>query len=881
MTMFRRLWFFVTRRRRTRDLDDEMRLHIELRAADNRRRGLAVDEAAYAARRRFGNPLKLREEARDMWGFSALERAAGDLRYAVRQVLRRPAWTLMVVATLALGVGANTSIFTLIDTMLFKPASWSQPGRLVWIEAESGRSNRRRRVSYPEYLAYRDHVTTLSGVLAYAGNGVAIGGAPAQVVNAGLVSGNYFEVLGIRAAIGRTFTAEDDGEPGAHPVAVLSDALWKQHFGGDPDVINHVVAINGQPFTIVGIAPHGFTGIAYADNAEQLWLPLAMQQVVLPNGSGLLASADTRWLRLVGRLRDGERMGHAASEIRVIASRLNAGGTAPDRESSVRVVPVRGGMTSWEQNELAPIFGLIAIVPVLVLLVACANVANVLMSRNVSRRKELALRQTVGASRGRLVRLLLMEALVLAVLSAAAGFAVSFALTALIVHFGEVDADFSALLTPDRRALVATAAIAMLTTLVFGVAPALTATKFDVLPALKEEGTASTAASGRARLRRLFIVAQVAVSLILLIVAGLFLQSLVKAMHVDPGFESRDVVTATFDTELLAYTAARRDAFVTELVQHASAAPGVVSVAVTSVLPLGGEMSEANVMSESAANSVRAVSASVSPRYFETMRLPLIRGREFTRPDIVAGAAVAVVNETMAQRLWPGGNPLGKRFRVVDSEEPWREVIGVAHDAKYVFLTEAPRAAYYVPLRPAAARATLVMRSAGDSRAALSSLTNLARDLDSNLPLFKVQTLDEQIHRSTSLQRAITSLLTALGGLALLLAASGLYGVAAHSVSLRTREVGIRMSLGARATDVFRMVIRENLFLSFIGVAIGLAISIAGSRILTSFLYGLAATDPLTFVAVSTTLCLVTIVASYIPARRAAHVDPLVALRHD
>jgi predicted permease len=806
----------------------------------------------------------------------------GDLQYAARQLIRRPAWTLMVVSTLALGVGANTSIFTLVDTMLFKPAPWNEDGRLVWIAATTGRANGPGHMSYPDYVAYRDRASTLSGTLAYSGNGVAIGGDRAEYVNAGLVSGNYFNVLGIRAEIGRTFAPGEDAEPSAHPVVVLSDSLWRQHFAADPEVINRSVAINGQPFTIIGVAPRGFTGIAYADNAERLWMPLAMQRAAMPTAPGLLTAVNARWLHVVGRLRDGKTAAQAGSEMRVIAGQLNPVGTPPDQQRDVRVIPLRGGMNAWEQNELAPIFGLVAIVPALVLLVACANVANVLMARNVSRRKELAMRQAVGASRGRLVRLLLIESLMLAVLSAAAGFAVSFALTALIVHYGEVDADFSTLLTPDHRALFAATMVAILTTMFFGLAPAVTATRFEVLPTLKEETATSTAATGRTRLRRAFVITQVAFSLTLLIVAGLFLRSLSKITQVDPGFEPHGVVTASFDTELLGYTAARREAFVAEFMHRVSSMPGVLSAAVTNIVPLGGEFDEASVAAEDTATSVRATSASVSPAYFETMRLPLGRGREFSRADVTDAVPVAIVNETLAQRLWPGSNAIGKRIRVDGSNEPWREVIGVAHDARYVFLSESPRAAYYVPLRPeAVSRRSILVRMAGNSHAALSSLTNIAHDLDPNLPLITLQTLDERIHGSVNLQRAAASLFSVLGGLTLLLAAVGLYGVAAHSVSLRTREVGIRMSLGARATDVFRMIVRENLSLSLVGVAVGVGISLVGARILASFLFGLGATDPLTLGGAAMLLCLITVIASYIPARRAARLDPLAALRHE
>ena len=879
MTVRRRLWFFVTRWRRLKDLDDEMRMHVEMLAAANRRRGLPPDEAAHAARRRFGNQLKLREEGRDMWGFSELERVGKDLQYAVRQVIRRPAWTLVVVSTLALGIGANTSMFTLLDAMLFKPAPWNGADQLVWIASVQGRSGGPRSVSYPDYVAYRDRATTVSGVLAYGGHALSVGGTRPQRVLGGLVSGNYFALLGIRPTIGRTFTPDDDAGPGAHPVAVLSDAFWKEHFGADPAAVNSIVAINGKPFTIVGIAPPGFTGITYADDPEKVWVPLAMQSVAMPATPELFNSG---WLRVAGRLRDGATVAQADAEMRVIARQLNPADTPPDRETSARVMTMRGGMSPWEQADLAPVFGLISIVPALVLLVACANVANVLMARNVSRRKEFAMRQAIGASRGRLVGQLLTESLLLALLSAAAGFAVSFGLTALIEHYGDVPADVSVLLTPGGRALIATTAVAVLTTLFFGLAPAMTATKFEVLPALKEEGATSTMASGGARLRRVFVVAQVALSLTLLIVAGLFLQSLSKAMRVDPGFDAHGVVTVTFDPDLQGYTASRRAAFVARFVELASSTPGVISAAVTSTLPLSGELNGAPVVGAPADAPAQAIFASISPKYFETLHMPLVRGRDFSETDTADAPPVAIVNETLGQRLWPAIDPIGKRLRVADSTEPWRDVIGVVRDAKYFRLTEAPRGAYYSPARQQpGSQASLVVRTAGDQSAALSSLTDIARDLDPDLPLFKVQTLEENMRHSVNLQRAVASLLGVFGGVTLLLAAIGIYGVAAHSVSLRTREVGIRMSLGARAMDVSRMFVREGLSLSLFGVAAGLGISAAISKLLTAFLFGLTPTDTMTFVGGSTILCLVAVVASYLPARRAARVDPLVALRHE
>ncbi|PYQ73835.1 MAG: hypothetical protein DMG04_12465 [Acidobacteria bacterium] len=880
MMLFRRIWFFVTRWRRIQDLDDEMRLHVELRAAANRRGGLDAEEAAREAHVRFGNKLKLREEARDVWGFTELERIGGDLRQAVRRVGHCPARTLVVVLTLALGIGAMTSMFTLVDVMLLKPAPWNKAGPLVWIAGLKGRSGGTRNVSYPDYLVYRDRATTLSGVTAYGGTAMSVGGRQPQRVLGGLVSGNYFDVLGIRVQIGRTFASNEDTVPADHAVVVLSDALWKTQFGADPRVIDTRVTINGHPFTIIGVAPRGFTGVAYADDPEQLWVPMAMQRVAMPTSRALVNDPNAGWLRVVGRLRDRTTTAQADAEMRVIAKQLNPPDTSRSQEKSARVLPVRGGMTPWEQDSLAPMFELISIVPALVLLVACANVANVLMAYHLSRRREFAMRRAIGASRGRLIRLLLTESVILAVLAGVAGFAVSFGLSALIVHYGEVPTDVSVLLTLDSRALLAATAVAVLTIVVFGLAPAVTATKFDVLPALKNEGTASTTSPGPARLRRIFVIAQVAVALALVITAGLFLQSFSRAMRVDPGFDPLGLVTVSFDLNLQGYTPARRDAFVLQFVERAAALPNVISAATADILPLGGEMVGATLVSEGRNNSAHATVASISPRYFETLDLPLVLGREFTRADSAADAPMAIVNETLARRLWPGMDPVGKRVHVADSKEPWREVIGVARDAKYLFLTESARGAYYVPLRPQSA-ASLVVRAAGDARAALSSLTAIARDLDPNLPLFNLHTMDERIRRSLNLRRAVVSLLGVLGGLTLLLASIGIYGVATHNVSARIREIGIRMSLGARATDVLRMIVRENLSLALIGVTIGLVISAASSIILASFLFGVSSADTATFAGGSAMLCGVSIVATYIPARRAAHLDPLLALRHE
>jgi putative ABC transport system permease protein len=875
--LLRRFAYFLRQNRLEAELAEEMEIHREMK-----RQALEAQDvtSSTAEKRELGNLTLAREESRAVWIPLWLEQLGQDVRYGLRMLRRNPGFTLVVVLTLAIGVGANTAVFTLIDAMLFRPTPWSRDTQLVWIGALQGRSGRIGNMSHPDYVAYRDQATTLSMIAAYRGTAMAIGGSRPRRVRGAVTSANFFDVVGVRAPLGRTFTPEENSLTNTHPVVVLSDALWRDHFGADPSVLGTTVSINGAPFTIIGIASRRFTGVV--PDEAQLWIPLAMQSVAMPAEPGLLQAPDGRWLRVVARLREGVTLAQADAEISTIARQLNLPNTPPEREKRAQVIPVRGSLTVDEQRQLAPIFGMIALVPALVLLVACANVANVLMARNVSRQKELAMRRAIGASRGRLIRQQLTEAALFALLAALGGFLASFGLITVITRLGTVPPDVVALIQPELRALLATAGVSMAATLVFGLAPAFVGAKGDVLPTLKNEGTTTTQARCSRYLSRTFIVAQVAVSLVLLISAGLLLQSFYKALHVDPGFDFRDVVIASFDPNLQRYTEARRDSFVNRLIEQASTIPGVTSAAVTTSLPLSGDVYGSRVIADSPTDPVPAMSSSVTPRYFETLQVPFVHGRDFSATDVATAPQVVIVNEGLARRLWSTTNGIGRRLRLAGDNEPWREVVGVVRDIKHESLTESPRYGLFMPLwqRPNAPL-TVVARTTSAPNSTLLALEEGAARLDPDLPLFNVRRLADAVRQEVNLRRASASLVGVFGALALLLAAIGIYGVAAHSASRRTREVGIRMSLGARRFDVFRMFIRESLMLSLIGISIGLGISVAASKLMATFLFGLTATDIVTFVGATGVLCFVIALASYIPARRVASIDPFVALRCD
>ena len=879
---WRWLRFFLRRDRAMAELDEEMRLHLELRERAEREGGRPAAEAGLAARRRFGNRLALREESREAWGLGWIDRLTQDVRYALRQLRRQKRATVIAALTLALGIGANTSMFTLLEAALFRSPAAVDPDRLVWIVGTSARGDVRQ-TSYPDYLGYRDRTAAFSDVAAFAPLPFALGGGTPERVKGQIATGNYFDALGVRAQIGRVLRPADDRAT-SEPVVVLSDSLWRRRFAADRAIAGKTIVLNGKPFVVIGVAPAGFDGLELGEETTALWVATAMQPQLRPDDAGFLTDQTVAWLQVFARLAPGVSLEQARSAA-ILVARQAASSRADAEGAGADVLRIVGGLDPANRRDAAPIFALLAAVPALVLLVACANVANLLLARAIDRRKELAMRRALGATRSRLIRQLLTESLVLAIVAGAAGVLVSYALTAAVVAAAAVPGAITSALTVNPRVLVATFLLSLATTVLCGLAPALAGSKPALAPSLKDDGVSLTQGRRRHRLRNIFVIGQVTVSLVLLVVAGLFLQSLAKALHVSPGFDARRVATLSFDLGLQGYGLAAREAFRRRVLDAVAATAGVDSAALADVLPLSGRMYGTGIAAAGSGQEEQPVHgnfANVTAGYFRTMGIDLVRGRDFTPQEVSASAPLAIVNHTLAQRLWPGEEPIGKRLRAGGSDQPVREVIGVARDGKYDSLNESTRGFVYLPQgRSPLTEVALVVRASGDPGRLLGPLREIVHALDPNLPVFRASTLSEAIRGTLDKQRAASALLGVFGVVTLALASLGIYGVMAHSVTMRTREIGIRMSLGARASDVSRMVVRDGMRLSIVGVAIGLVFSGLIAAALGAFLFGLEPADAAAFVSASALLCAVAVLASYLPARRAARVDPLVALRYE
>ncbi len=804
-----------------------------------------------------------------------------DLRFASRQLFKRRGTTLLIIVILALGIGANTSVFTLIRATLFRPVPATDPDRLVWLHTETA-NRRERNLSYPEYREFRDRVNAFDGVIASEYVSLTLGGETPERTRGLLVSGNYFDVLGVHPARGRTFLPEEDAAPGAHPVVVLGYDLWQRRFGSSAAVLDSAIEINGHPFTVVGIAPKGFAGIESGGEVE-MWVPLAMIALAWPAERDRLAKNET-WLHVVGRLGPAATVGQATAAASQVARTLRVPASSRSGLTGASVTQLHsGGLRAKPLHEAQAAFAMLIAITLIVLLVACANVANLLLARAIERRKELAVRLSLGASRGRLIRQLLTESVLLSFVAAGVGILLSFWLLDTLLHFTAVSADLPSTARPDGLVLAFTTGLALLTGLGFGLVPAVGATRLSLTPALKADGAASS--GGSHRLRNGLVVAQVAVSLTLVIAAGLFFRSFGKVMSVDPGFGVPGGVAVSFDLAAEGFTPQQRATFYRQLLDRARALPGVRSASIGS-MPLShqGQGDRFEAAGAAAAPEDGAMFAAVWPGYFETMGIPLLRGRDFTTRDDASAPPVIIVNQTFAHWLWPNGDALGKLVRMGDAGQPLREVVGIVRDAKYVRLTEDGYEFAYLPERQMGSRTpgvSLVVRASGNSAPLVPALSRLVHELSPRQPVFQVTTFDDVIARSAAPHRQQAQLLALFGALVLGVAALGLYAVVTYAVNVRTREIGVRMALGAGHGHVVGLFVRQGVLLAVLGVVIGAGLSAAAGRVLSATLYGITPTDPIAFLAGAAVLCVMAAIASYLPARRATKIDPMVALRYE
>ncbi len=814
-----------------------------------------------------------------------------DVRFALRTIRKNPGFTAVAVISLALGVGANTTIFTLLNAAFLAPLPVERPSELVAIyttdQANIGGFGNLSPVSYPNLKDLRqrnEYLTELAGYSFPTPVAVLSSGTPQQAF-AELVTGNYFSVLGVKAAKGRVFTGAEDTKPGDAAMAVLSYGFWQRRLGGDPAVIGSVLQLNGTGFTVVGVAPEGFKGIN-AIITPDMWVPSMMYGQVLPAQiRGWIDERRALLFFVAARLKPGATLRQAEANLKSVASALEREYPAPNKGRSVALRPLVQATLFPGIRDVFLLGGAVMMTVVgLVLLIACSNVANLLMARALSRRQEIAMRVALGASRGRLVRQLLTESVILALLGGVLGVGV-----AVVARNGIWSlrppflANNFADLTVDGRVLIFTALVSLVTGIIFGVLPALRASRPDVVAELKEEARGAGTSRRRAALSRSLVVAQVALSVVALVAAGLFLRSLGRANEIDPGFEVEHVGIVAVNPGQGGYDGEHALQFFRTVHDRVASIPGIQSTAWASSAPLTGSFFK-TILKEGEnpeATTARTIAPAfvITPGYFQTMGIPVLQGRDLADTDREGTLRVAVVNQTLADRVWPRENPIGKRFRFF-TDTAYRQVVGVAKTSKYTTLGEDPQPAVYTPLeQDRADQMVLFVRAGGDPAATLGTAQREIRTLDAHVPLTNPFTMREILNQSLWAARLAAILLGTLGLLALTLASVGLYGVMAYSVTQRTREIGVRMALGADRSQVLTMVMRQAMTLVGIGVVVGVAGALALARVVTRLLFGMSPTDPATFGGVCLILIVVAMLASYVPAWRASRLDPLRALR--
>jgi predicted permease len=871
-----------------RDLDAEMAAHLEFAIEENLQRGLSPAEARRQALIRFGGPQQTKEQHRAARGLPTLDALMRDLRFGFRMLRKSPGFTAVAILTLALGIGANTAIFSVINSVLLRPLPYHDPENLmiVW-ENNSQHPNPHNTVSPPNYLDWQSRNTVFSSMsfIFDECDNLTGNGDPEEVVVQD-VSTNFFSLLGVNPLFGPGFTPEN-GQPGHDNVVILSYGLWKQRFAGDPAIVGKFILLNGHPQTVVGVAPQNFQWFikdgSLTGAKPQVWSPFVFPQAFHDH------KQIGRFVTVVARLKPGVAHSQAQTEMSAIAARLEQEDPDFDGHWGVKVVSLRDQVSGDLRPALLVLLGAVAFV----LLIACANVSSLLLARAASREREMAIRTAIGASRWRIARQLLMESLLLALIGGGVGVALAvWGTNALLAASPRNLLDLRAV-SMDLRVLFFAVAATLLAGLLFGFLPSYVSAHSRISETLKEGGRGSSSANRRAFARKAFVVAQLGLALVLLCGSGLLIRSFVRLIGVDPGFDTGHLLT--FKVTLPGFKYSTDQSCITffqQLLARISAVPGVRSASMESFPPLTGlgAATDVHLLSQpSVAPSDLPVAnvRVVGPDYFGTMSIPLSTGRLFNAQELAADKHVTIINQAFANKYLHGVNPLGQKAVIdmkTDAEggnQP-SEIIGVVGDVHQLGLDTAPEPTVYWP-HPELVMSgmTILVRASSDPLALLSTIRNQLQQLDPELPMAAVATMDQLLADSLSRSRFTMLLLGIFAAVALVLAAVGIYGLIAYSVTQRTQELGIRIALGAERHDVLRLVLTEGTRLTLLGVAIGVLAAIAFSRLLSTLLFGVSATDPLTFASVAVLLAVVALAACYIPARRATKVDPMVALRYE
>jgi predicted permease len=871
------------RKRRNEELNEEIQAHLTLAEREAMESGQTQREAQFAARREFGNVGLAEEVTRDMWGSRWLADLWQDVRFGFRMLRRSPGFSALAIFCLTLGIGANAAVFSWIEGILFRPyPAVTHQERLVAIDGTSRDEPPGTSLSWPDFQDLQRSCTLCETLFVSKITGTTLSiGDRAERTTGSIVSANYFDAIGVPPMLGRGFLPGEDQGQSAHPVAVISYQLWQGRFRGDPQIVGKTQRLNGVMHTIVGVAPEGFYG-TFVGWGMNFWVPASMEDI-FESGGYKLEDRGARWIEAYARLKPGVTFAQAQQEFAAISGRLEAEYPATNRGRAIRFWPL------WQTpfnnaGTLLPTLEIMLAVVAFVLLIACANVGNLLLVRSFARRHEMTVRLAVGCGRGRLLKQLLTEGLILSAFGAAGGLLVAYwcrhALVLLFPARGGVQMHLPGEI--DWRVLALSAAVCLATTLLMGLVPALQTGKIDLAQSMKMESAGVVGGRGRAWVRSGLVLVQVSLSFVLLVGAGLLMQSLLKVRTASPGFNTRGVQDTAIDLVSAGYTPARAQTFQDALLERVRALPGVESAAFAKMTPLSYVSSAtAPIVVDGyqppPEESPTVEYNEVGDDYFVTMGIPLVAGREFTRADNEKAALVAVVNETMAQRYWQGRNPLGERLQL---KGRWMQVVGVAKDSKYSSVREKPTPFFFVPLRQNSLRGSVL--NIRTPLAPQSMATAIAREvhaLDSNLAPYEVITMQEQLDRSTSAQMVAVTLVGILGGLALVLAAIGLYGVMSYSVSQSSRELGLRMALGADASNLLRLVISRGLALTAGGVLLGAAAAFALTRLLGNLLYKVSPHDPLAFGSAFLVMMIAALAACFLPAWRATRTDPARALR--